>query len=352
MEMLRAASSSPLNFVPVDCQKTMLHPALIDEFNAKADLLLVGGGGMVFHRPEDDSHSGWQFNVRQEDLDDIKVPLVIYGIGFNQFYYDDHGFEPRLNGHLRATQDKAALFSVRNRGTFDELVSRGLDPARMEVIPDPGMFVPPSPIELPGIGEDEFKLGLNWAGDRAHHRFPDPWQTTRNAVIEALCQAILRLFDTLGGGKLIFIPHLSDIDSEVAPLFEERLGKVFYNVETELPYIYPPSQAQVPFLADIYRQMDLVIGMRGHANIIPLGMNTPFIGFGSHNKNHFFLDEVGEPENMISLQDYPNGCSSDEMFDAIMRVIDDKTLGARLAECRARMRAVSDAFNRKVVGLL
>ena len=35
--------------------------------------------------------------------------------------------------------------------------------------------------------------------------------------------------------------------------------------------MYPPNEI-VQLLMDIYSQMDLVIGMRGHANIIPFGV--------------------------------------------------------------------------------
>ncbi|WP_299615496.1 polysaccharide pyruvyl transferase family protein [Pelagibius sp.] len=353
MRMLRAASEESLEFIPINCQTTRFHRDLITLINDDADLLLVGGGGMVFHRPEDDSQSGWQFNISQEDLERLTVPLVVYGIGFNKFYFDDRGFKPQMNEHLQATQAKAALFSVRNQGTFDELVSRGLSAERMEVIPDPGMFAPTAPLSLPGLTEGDFKIGLNWAGDRNFYRFPEPWEETRLQVVDALCEALKRLLDRQGGGRVVFIPHLAEnIDSEVAPLFEERLGAAFYNVEEELPFLYPASQAQLPLFADIYRQMDLVVGMRGHSNIVPFGLGTRVIGLGSHNKNRFFLEQIGESQAMINTQNFPSGCSAEEMLATMTAVVDDDSLEARQAERLAALTAVSDSFNRRVVGLL
>ncbi len=353
MRMLRAASAEPLEFIPVNCQTTRFHHDLVNMINEDGDLLLIGGGGMVFHRPEDDSLSGWQFNISLEDLERLTVPMVVYGIGFNKFYFDDRGFKPQMNAHLQATQAKAALFSVRNQGTFDELVSRGLSAGRMEIIPDPGMFAPTAPLTLPGIGREEFKIGLNWAGDRNFYRFPEPWEEVRLKVIDSLCTAIKALLDRQGGGRVIFIPHLAEnIDSEVAPFFEERLGEAFYNVEIELPYLYPASQAQLPLFADIYRQMDLVIGMRGHSNIVPFGLGTRVIGLGSHNKNRFFLEQIGEPQAMINTQSYPAGCSVEEMLATITTVLDDADLPQRQARRRDELTAVSENFNRRVVALL
>ena len=80
MRMLRAASQEPLEFIPVNCQTTRFHRDLINLINDDGDLLLVGGGGMVFHRPEDDSQSGWQFNISLEDLERLSVPMVVYGM--------------------------------------------------------------------------------------------------------------------------------------------------------------------------------------------------------------------------------------------------------------------------------
>jgi hypothetical protein len=353
MRMLQAASHEPLEFVPVNCQTTRFHRDLVDMINDDGDLLLVGGGGMVFHRPEDDSQSGWQFNISLEDLERLTLPLVVYGIGFNKFYFDDRGFKPQMNEHLQATQAKAALFSVRNQGTFDELVSRGLSAERMEVIPDPGMFAPAARVTLPGIGDDEFKLGLNWAGDRNSYRFPEPWEETRLAVIDALSAAIRRLLDRQGGGRVVFIPHLSEnIDSEVAPLFKERLGAAWYNVEEELPYLFPASQAQLPLFAGLYRQMDIVVGMRGHSNIVPFGLGTPVVGLGSHNKNRFFLAQIGAEHAMINTQSYPEGCSEDDMFGVLTGVLDDKQLRARLKQRLAELTRISEDFNARAVALM
>lgn len=353
MRMLREASHEALEFIPINCQTTRFHRDLVEMINSDGDMLLVGGGGMVFHRPEDDSMSGWQFNISLEDLERLTVPMVVYGIGFNKFYFDDRGFKPQMNEHLQATQAKSALFSVRNQGTFDELVSRGLSAADMEVIPDPGMFAPTAPLTLPGISGGDYKIGVNWAGDRNFYRFPEPWEETRLAVIDALCDAIRKLLDRQGGGKVVFIPHLSEnIDSEVAPLFQERLADVFYNVEFELPYLYPASQAQLPLFADIYRQMDLVIGMRGHSNIVPFGLGTTVIGLGSHNKNRFFLEQIGEAKAMINTQNFPEGCSSEEMLETITTVVDDQGLAGRLAARLTALTTVSRSFNERVVALL
>ena len=70
-----------LDFYLVDGQRTFFHPELVDQINAEADMVLVGGGGNLFHRPEDQSVSGWMFNISPAELDRIRAPIVVYGIG-------------------------------------------------------------------------------------------------------------------------------------------------------------------------------------------------------------------------------------------------------------------------------
>lgn len=349
--MLRRVADEPLIFVPVDCQQTWFHPALIDRMNAEADLLLVGGGGMVFNRPEDDSHSGWQFNIAMGDLARIDIPLVVHGIGFNQFAYDRSGFRPQMNDHLCRTQEKSALFSTRNEGTRAELVRRGLDGDAIPVLPDSGMFVEPSPIELPGSDGGGLTIGVNWAGDRVEQRWPGEPEETAAAVARSLAEA-LRDMLAARGGRVLWVPHLVEIDGHARTVFEDILGASLIDLEQAMAHIYPPSLYQVPFLADVYRQCDLVIGMRGHANIIPFGVGTRVIGIGSHNKNRFFLEEIGEPQALIDVRGYPDGCSADAMRALIETVLDDDGLPRRLADKKAEFVDIADAFNRQALALI
>jgi Polysaccharide pyruvyl transferase len=350
--MLRRVAKRPLIFTPVDCQQTWFHPALIDRLNADADLLLVGGGGMIFHRPMDSSRSGWQFNVAQADLDRIRVPMVVHGIGFNKFYYDTSGFKPEMDDHLRRTQQVAALFSTRNAGTKEELIRRGLDGAGIEVIPDSGMFVPPSPIEIPGAVKGELLIGLNWAGDRVEQRWPGDPEKTARGVAESLARALAAILAARGGGHVVWTPHLMEIDRHCRDVFEAVLGDAFIDVETAMAHIFPPSLYQVPFLADIYRQCGLVIGMRGHANIVPFGAGTRVVAIGSHAKNRFFLDEIGAPDALIDVRDYPDRCREADIRAVLERVLDDADLPRRLAERRHVLQDRADAFNRRALALI
>ncbi|SHL74506.1 polysaccharide pyruvyl transferase family protein [Roseibium suaedae] len=325
MAVFSADAGEPLEFLQIHSQKTRFHPDLIDHINATCDLMVVGGGGLIFHRPEDSSRSGWQFDITLEDLERIKVPLAVYAIGYNAFHFDQLKLLPIAMQHLKAVQDKAFLFSVRNQGTKRALIRGGLDAERIEVIPDPGMYVPPVPFTLPKAKNGSLKIGINWAGDRPHFRFAEPWEQTRAQLVDAMCGAFEAVAEKHPDLQVYFLPHLEErIDSDVWPMFQERLGERVINLEDDASYIYPPSLTQVGFLADAYRQMDLAIGMRGHATIVPFGMNTPVLGLGSHDKVGFFLEEVGMLDNWLSNQTDAAAGGAEAIASKILQVLAER----------------------------
>lgn len=353
MSRLMAESPAPLQFVPIDCQRTRFHRALVETMNRDADLLLIGGGGMVFHRPEDQSQSGWQWNISFEDLNAIKIPVVVYGIGYNKFFYDSTDFKTEMNDHLAATQEKASLFSVRNHGTQQELIRRGLNDRKIECIPDAGMYAPACPITIPGLQTNRLIIGLNWAGDRIEQRWPYPAQETMEIHARALAKSLRRILDH-HDGQCLFVSHIVGIDDTILPVLRPILEHRLLELERAIPEIYPPSVYQLPFLADAYRQCNMVIGMRGHANIVPFGQNVPVMGLGSHNKNKFFLEQIGQDQSRLAVHE---GCSESwiesEYYNKIECMIQSldgakKTLKQKLLEHQNK----TLAFHQKIIELL
>jgi hypothetical protein len=70
-DMIRERCNEEVCFVHINCQQTYFFPDLIEKMNREADMLLIGGGGLIFHRPMDRSHSGWQFNIDKDNIKNI-----------------------------------------------------------------------------------------------------------------------------------------------------------------------------------------------------------------------------------------------------------------------------------------
>lgn len=342
-----------LTFYLVDSQRTFFHPAMVDQINEEADIVLVGGGGLIFFRPEDQSVSGWSFNIAPSDLDRIRCPIVVYGIGYNKFLSDQNEFPEITGQHLRLLQSRAKLFSVRNRGTRQILIEQfGLNAQNIEVIPDAGVCLYDRPIEIPARRRNKPVIAINWAGDRPRFRYPEPHEDNAGYFLQTVKVALLKCVEELGA-QIMFLPHLLHVDSDIYSEFSAGFpGGSIFGTHLELPFLYPPPgemlYPHVPFFTNIYRQADLVIGMRFHACVLAFGAETKFIPLGSHPKLRYFLQDVNVPDYSVALVDRQED-TADRVFEKIRSCLQDE----KYDECLKRSLTVQlqrlRAFNERVL---
>jgi polysaccharide pyruvyl transferase WcaK-like protein len=55
-----------------------------------------------------------------------------------------------------------------------------------------------------------------------------------------------------------------------------------------------------------YNEMEIVLGMRGHAQMIPFGLNCKIVTLSTHNKMRYFLEDIEAPELLVDLREEVN----------------------------------------------
>jgi polysaccharide pyruvyl transferase WcaK-like protein/SAM-dependent methyltransferase len=350
-ENLRAASMYEIEFKYINCQTTEFTEELIAEMNENADLLLLGGGGLIFFRPQDKSKSGWQFNIDVSLLDKIQVPLVVHAIGYNKFEYDQSDFLPITDEHLKKTVEKAVLFSVRNTGTKAELIRRGCNGAKIEVIPDSGMFLKADATPIPGLRHDKLKIGINWTTDREEQTFPDPWNESRETFIKNLL-GLCRYLMKERNAQIFYIGHMGmGFDKRIINELKD-IDKNLLVIDELLPSLYPAAYDRAEKLIGVYKQMDLVLGMRGHSSIVSFGQHVPFIPMGSHRKNRYLLEDIGESTYFLDARD-PAKSKEETMIRTVCSLLDEKdAYMKRHLESYKHMLNAFDDYNSRIVKLL
>ena len=285
---LLRASKQPLHFVQQDLKfDTPINRDMVQFINNSFDMLLVGGGGMVMAGDGFKTASGWQFNISLEDLLKIKVPVVVYSIGYNVFP-GDKNLPPHAIAHLQATQRKASLFSVRNSGTAEKLEKLGLK--RPEVVPDPALFMDAdTSLPLPGISKKDRFVCINWAGDRVDSR----WQGSDYGTTISKFASALKDVEKLTPFKILFMNHVFSYDTHWNTILGTVFGRKWLSLEDMHPWLYPEQPWAAPLFAGVYKRASASIGMRGHAAMIPFGQGCPTIAFGSHPKTSFFAHDAG-----------------------------------------------------------
>lgn len=342
-------------FYPLDGQRTFFHRGLVDQMNEEADLVMVGGGGLIFHRPADQSVSGWAFNISIPDLKRIKKPIVVYSLGNNKFAYGINKFPPITSKHLKELQKKSVFFSVRANGVKNDLIKDfGLNPKKIEVIPDPGMFLHDRPITLPIKRSRGPLIAVNLAGDRPRFRYPQPAEKNEKYFRQVLKSALLRCVKELNA-QILFLPHLTDVDLDAYADFKKVFpkGNIFNSYE-ELPFLYTPAgellTPHVPFFTNIYRQIDLMLGMRLHSCIFAYGASKKFMPLGGQDKLRHFVEDIGVPDYTIELTERKVD-TADSVFKKIASCLNDSRYKKMLPVSLSEQLSILHAFNQKIISL-
>jgi polysaccharide pyruvyl transferase WcaK-like protein len=250
----------------------------------QTDGVVVGGGGLFLPDTQPNANSGWQWNVPRENLEKLGVPLGVVAVGFNLF--EGQTFRgTRFRENLEALVERADLIGLRNRGSVARV--RDLLPERLagkvSFLPCPTTVlshIHTRPADVPARGVEGAVL-LNAAFDRSARRFGEGYAdflarmaayvtTLRSAGAEVRCAAHL--------------PADEKIAEDLASTHGVRLPvDALYDLPVEEGY-------------ELYRRAAVVVGMRGHASMIPFGLGTPVLSLVSHPKLRFFLEDIGRTE--------------------------------------------------------
>ncbi|MEU8705136.1 tetratricopeptide repeat-containing glycosyltransferase family protein [Streptomyces sp. NPDC048565] len=302
-------------------------PAL-EELNARRGIV-VGGGGLFLPDTAPNSNSGWQWNVSDDVLARITAPLAVFAVGYNVFDGQRYRRE-RFAASLRALVGKSAFFGLRNQGSVDrvrELLPEELRD-RVRYQPCPTTVARHLDPTLDGDGDgdgDGYGAGdrdrddtvlINCAYDRAGLRFGHDYG-------HFLAETAAAVRDIGKRAEVRYAAHMPADEKFVHDLRREH----GIALPVEPLYLFTNDR-----IRELYRRTRLVIGMRGHAGMIPFGCGTPIISLVSHPKLAYFLSDIDRPDWGVSVH--------------------DRALGARLAERAAAVlddhrAAVADVHGRQ-----
>ena len=261
-----------------------------------ADALIIGGGGLFLPDASPNGNSGWQWNIADDVLRRIDVPLVVFGVGYNMFEGQQFsGFGGgRFRHSLRTLVERSAFVGLRNHGSVNRV---------RELLPDhlaERVRWQPCPTTITRrVGGDVTDLArpddpdqsgavlLNCAFDRAGRRFG-------NGYGRFLSQLRDWVLSTRERAPVRYVAHSVDDEKFVVDLRREH--------GLTLPVI-AMYDLTVPEIRAVYRRARLVVGMRGYAGLIPFGCGTPIISLITHPKLAYFLDDIDRSDWGISIRD-------------------------------------------------
>ncbi|EGE42261.1 tetratricopeptide repeat protein [Streptomyces sp. SID4928] len=274
----------------------LVDDASLERLNARR-AVIVGGGGLFLPDTAPNGNSGWQWNIPDDVLARITAPLAVFAVGYNVFDGQRYRRE-RFAASLRALVERSAFFGLRNHGSVARV--RELLPAslreRVCYQPCPTTVARHLDPRLDEPGPREDSVLINCAYDRAGLRFGHDYGHFL-AEMAAAVRAVS------ASAEVRYAAHMPADERFVDDLRRE------HGLRLPVEPLYLLSNDGI---RDLYRRARLVIGMRGHAGMIPFGCGTPVVSLVSHPKLAYFLADIERPDWGVSVH--------------------ERDLGARLAE--------------------
>ncbi len=274
----------------------------------ETNMLVIGGGGLFLPDTNANSISGWQWAISEEQLDRIQVPIIVFAVGYNYFKGQENSelFIRSINALVR----KACFIGLRNMGSV-RAIREILDPAlRDKVVFQPCITTVISKI-ISVKRKNTKNVGVNIAFDREERRYGE----NKEKILTEIANAIYEISQL--GYKICYIAHC---DEDLKFLkYLERLDIDFavYNLTCALPRE----------VLSCYQRMEIVLGMRGHAQMIPFGVGCKIISLGTHDKMKWFLEDIQVTEWYVDMTKNAKGSHCDDILK-IFRKVEEAPLKA------------------------
>ncbi|WP_432080345.1 polysaccharide pyruvyl transferase family protein [Streptomyces sp. WAC 04229] len=301
VRMCFGADTGPRRWYPQPVHR-LVDEAALEQLNARRGVV-VGGGGLFLPDTSPNGNSHWQWNVPDDLLARVTAPLAVFAVGYNVF--DGQLYRRRRFAEsLRVLVERSAFFGLRNHGSIDRV--RELLPASLR---DRVRYQPcPTTVArqlLPGrfeAAERSDTVLVNCAYDRAGLRFGHDYG-------HFLAQTAHALGALRERADVRYAAHMPADERFVHDLRREH----GIALPVERLYAMPNDT-----IRDLYARARLVIGMRGHAGMIPFGCGTPILSLVSHPKLAYFLSDIGRPEWGLSVHDRELGPRLAERATAVL----------------------------------
>ena len=250
--------------------------------------VIIGGGGFFLKDTNPNDISGWQWPCSLEDMDKIEAPIYVLGVGYNRFRGQEE-FDPCFTESINKLVEKSKFFGLRNYGSIRAVRNYLRDDLKDKVVYHPCATTVLSKLyELPECKSVQHPfIALNCAFDRAQMRYGDKM----DAVMIQIAHVCKKLSENYKIKCYIHCPP----DELVCPYLEQEnvsFEKVYLNKEmTENEYLR------------YFTEPELVLAIRGHAQMIPFGCKTPTVSMISHDKLAWFLEDIGHSEWGVEVLD-------------------------------------------------
>ena len=333
--------------------------AMFRKISRQNDLLLIGGGGLVQYQPK--YHNKFNLPFTEEILEHVTIPIVVCGVGFNTFRGAPVVTE-EIDGksnvviqkiadlpdriflkNLYSLMKKAALFSFRTDGSVNSIAQiyhtegKGeFDLSKLDSIweaPDPGLVYDYEVERKEKLENGLFQPAWNRSANILNGRFIalsniSEFERLRNEFELAIFPHCTKDYDmSVGINNLKYIHLAAHPYFETTP--EDKKNLCWNGTFKEKDYIMSKEKFDelIKFESSMeilnrYLEYDYSVAMRGHGQMIAIGLNIPSIYLSTQQKVLEFSAKNGFMDYTVDITSGPGWHG--ELLDKTKRLLNDK----------------------------
>jgi len=276
----------------------------INEFNQHS-AIVIGGGGFVtpasFYVKKE---TGWVIGIPTDLIKKIKVPIIVFSVRYNLFrgeVLDNLVFIENFTTLL----DHSSFFSLRHLGDIHKV--------EKEVAKGYGIKLN----FCSSLFGREYKkqhgdiIAFQLARDNAECRFGSIENKMR--FIKNITEVAKNFSDK--GQKVVIVSHTNSDRNDNNDLFKEWVRQ---GISCELIDLIGKDP---DILTDFYYGVETTFTMRGHGQMIPMGLGCNVVSLISHDKIKYLLEDLGIIKTGVEINDrefikkcfdaYTESCNTD-----------------------------------------
>jgi hypothetical protein len=284
-----------------------VRPRLIDRINSDFDGVVLGGGGIFPRATQAAAASGWQWNISLDMLRRLEKPIIIFGAG-NAPLSSPARAKSLFARHLRETADRTVFFGLRSSGAADSIRSWLDDDhgERVTVQPCPTTLTRVLfPDLVPESISHDRRLALQFGLEDAH--------IASGLTPESMNPQVVRIVRELQneGWEVECIAH-KRADMNFHRAHGSELGLTAHELFRRTDLLFEGIST--------YARFPIVLGARGHSQMIPFGIGNIPISVSTNDKIRYFAHDMGHPEWLID----PKSPSFVEQALTAVRDVDER----------------------------
>jgi len=248
------------------------------EINRENDVLIVGGGGLIEGSTYSEMKTGYKLPFCEQVLKVIDIPIICYGLGVNLFR-GMPGLTQQGIDNLALLIHESAAFSVRDDGSYDLLMDM-IPTHKIKEIPDPGVLMSWEKARIDKLETGCFQPAFN------RNKKVNEARGMTNKNMKLIKKVIKQ-------NNLTVMPHTHKdyVIQEANYVFDPQHFLVSMGLD------------QFDELVEAYKGFDYSIAMRGHGQLIAIGINVPSIYLSTQDKVSTFSKMHGFDEFNVDIEE-------------------------------------------------